>query len=51
LNAIKRQGTTEVMPKEEQEVTWALATAILFSVTYNSAAAEAGIVFGTIRHD
>jgi len=51
LNAIKRQGTTSVVPKEEEKVTWALAPAILFSAIYNSAAAEAGIVFGTTRHD
>jgi hypothetical protein len=42
---------TSVVPKEEQKVTWALAPAISFSAIYNSAAAEAGIEFGTIRHD
>jgi hypothetical protein len=32
LNAIKRQGTTSVVPKEEQKVTWALAPAIFFQL-------------------
>jgi hypothetical protein len=34
-------AASEVVPKGEQQVTWALAPAILFSVIYNSAAAEA----------
>jgi hypothetical protein len=51
LIAIKRQGTTSVVPKEQQKVNWALAPAILFLVSYNSAAAKAGIVFGPTRYD